>query len=156
MTRAMIICGFPGVGKSCVASNRENIVDLESSAFSWIYDPVNHPNGGRVRNPNFPLNYINAIRSAQENFEYILVASHKAVRDALEAEGIPYIIVAPRKELKNEYLKRYLQRGSEIEFIELLNEKWDEFLSDIATADVPVIWLDKGEYMSDVLGAIAR
>lgn len=152
---AIIICGFPGVGKSCVANNRKNILDAESSAYSWKFDPE-HPERGFARNPEFPENYIQSIKGFIDKYEYVLVSSHKDVRVALGKEGIPYIIVAPKKELKNEYLKRYLQRGNEIEFIELLNEKWDEFLSDIAAADVPVIWLDKGEYMTDVLGAIAR
>lgn len=156
MKEAMIICGFPGVGKSCVATNRKNIVDLESSVFSWIYDPYNHTNGGRVRNPNFPENYIKTIRDGVGDFEYVLISSHQAVRDALKAEGLPYIIVAPKRDLKNEYIIRYLQRGNEIDFIELMNEKWDEFLEGIANDGAPVIWLDKGEYMSDVLGAIAR
>jgi hypothetical protein len=151
----MIICGFPGGGKSCVATNRIHILDLESSAFSWVFDPINHPEG-RVRNANFPANYIKAIRNAKECHGYILTASHQVVRDALKAEGIPYIIVAPKRELKNEYLIRYLQRGNEIEFIELLNEKWDAFLDGIENDGAPVIWLDKGEYMSDVLGVIAR
>ena len=89
-------------------------------------------------------------------YDVILASSHQAVREALMAEGIHYIIVAPKRELKTEYLIRYLQRGNEIEFIELLNEKWDEFLDGIENDGAPVIWLDHGQYMADVLGAIAR
>lgn len=154
MNKAMIICGFPGVGKSCVANNRTNILDAESSAFSWIFDPdtVKKPE----RNPGFPLNYIRHIKQMSERYEYILTATHEEVRNAMRAEGIQYIIVAPKRELKNEYLTRYLQRGSDIDFIEVLNEKWDEFLDGIERDGAPVIWLDKGCYMSDVLGEIAR
>ena len=152
---AMIICGFPGVGKSCVATNRTNILDADSSGFSWKFDPE-HPENKPERNPMFPSNYIEAIVKYSHNWEYILVSSHNEVRQMLKAKGIPYIIVAPRRELKNEYLIRYFQRYSTMKFIETLNEKWDEFLDSIEEDGAPIIWLDKGEYMSDVFGAIAR
>ena len=152
---AMIICGFPGVGKSCVATNRTNILDAESSAFSWIIDPV-HLENGRKRNPEFPGNYIRYIRDNMDKYEVILVSSHQSVRDALKAESIPYIIVAPYVELRNEYMKRYLQRGSTMEFIDILYNAWLDFLGGIERDGAPTIWLDSGEYMSDALGHIAR
>ena len=151
---AIIISGFPGVGKSCVATNRKNILDAESSAFSWVFDPTTLEKP--TRNLEFPHNYIRFIQESAGLYDFILVSSHKAVREAMVAEGMQYIIVAPKKELKNEYLIRYLQRGSNIDFIELLNEKWDKFIDEIENDGAPVIWIDKGEHLSDVLGAIAR
>jgi hypothetical protein len=111
---AIVICGFPGVGKSCVANNRKNIIDAESSAYSWSLD-FEHPENGFKRNPAFPSNYIQSIKGFIDKYEYVLVSSHKEVRVALGKEGIPYIIVAPKRELKNEYLIRYLQRGNEMD-----------------------------------------
>lgn len=154
MKKAMVICGFPGVGKSCAANNRTNILDAESSAFSWIWNPENLEKG-RGRNPEFPANYIRYIKENMDQYDVILVSSHQDARTALKAEGIGYIIVAPLYCLKNEYMIRYLQRGSSIEFIELLNEKWDEFQDDLVKDEVPKIWLDKGEYLKDVLGVFA-
>lgn len=154
MKKAMVICGFPGVGKSCAANNRTNILDAESSAFSWIWNPENLEKG-RERNPEFPANYIRYIKENMEQYDVILVSSHQAVRDALKAEGIGYIIVAPYFSIKNEYLIRYLQRGSSIEFIEQLNKDWGTFLEDLVNDSAPLIWLDKGEYLKDVLGVWA-
>ena len=34
MKTGMIVCGFPGIGKTCVASELERYVDLESSGFN--------------------------------------------------------------------------------------------------------------------------
>ncbi len=155
MRKAMVICGFPGVGKTSVANNRINILDAESSAFSWIIDPE-HLEKGRKRDPNFPLNYIKYIQDNMERYDVILVSSHQNVRDALKAEGIPYIIVAPWAELKNEYMIRYLRRGSEIEFIDLMQNAWGDFLRGIEVDGAPVIYLDSGKYLSDVLGEVAR
>lgn len=152
---AIIICGFPGVGKTSVANNRMNILDAESSLFSWIWNPENLERG-RVRNPEFPENYISYIQENMEKYEVILVSSHQDVRNALKAEGIQYIIVAPWASLKNEYMARYLRRGSEIEFIDLMNNAWGDFLRGIEEDGAPVVRLDKGEYLSDLLGEIAR
>lgn len=38
---SIVICGFPGVGKSCAAHDRMFVRDLESSSFSWMYDEQN-------------------------------------------------------------------------------------------------------------------
>lgn len=150
MKKAMIICGFPGVGKSSVANNRTNILDAESSVFSWNWNPENLEKG-RERNPEFPANYIRYIKENMERYDFILVSSHQKVRDALKEEGIGYIIVLPTIFEKNEYMRRYLQRGSDIDFITMMNERWVEFTESIMDDDAPKIWLDAGEYMSDVL-----
>ena len=153
--KAIIICGFPGVGKTSVANNRTNILDAEYSAFSWNWNPENLEKG-RERNPEFPHNYIRFIKENMDKYDVILVSSHKVVRDALKAEGIQYIIVAPECWCKNEYMIRYLQRGSDIDFIEQLYENWDEFHYGLVHDEVPIIWLGEGKYLSDVLGVMAR
>lgn len=155
MKKAMVICGFPGVGKTSVANNRVNILDAESSAFSWIWNPENLEKG-RERNPAFPGNYIDFIRENIEKYDVILVSSHQAVRYALKAEGIQYIIVAPDYNCKNEYMIRYIQRGSDIDFIEQLYDHWGQFIDDLYNDGAPLICLEKGKYLTDVLGVIAR
>ena len=148
----IVICGFPGIGKSRVAHDRLSISDSDSSEFSWMWDKENPMM--RVRNPEFPQNYGARIEKFVTGFEYeyILVSSHQVVRDDLKYRGIRYIVVAPRRCLKSEYLARYLKRGSTMDFIETLNEKWDEFIDGIENEDAPVIWLEAGQYLSDVIG----
>lgn len=153
--KAIVICGFPGVGKTSVANNRVNILDAESSAFSWNWNPE-HLEKGRERNPEFPHNYIRFVKENMDKYDVILTSSHQVVRDALKAEGIQYIIVAPEFDRKNEYMIRYLQRGSEINFIESLYERWSMFLKEIQNDGAPIIWMTEGKYLSDVLGVMAR
>lgn len=162
MKKPIVICGFPGVGKSCVANNRINILDAESSAFHWSYDPE-HPERERKRNPYFPQNYIAYIKEQMNRYELdvILVSCHKEVRDALKTEGIKYIIVAPFNNMlcKNEYMIRYLNRGSDIEFIESLHKNWDKWIDELyaeSVEGVPTIRLDEKRYLSDVLKGFAR
>lgn len=148
----IVICGFPGVGKSCAAHDRMSISDSDSSEFSWMWDKENPLK--RVRNPEFPFNYGERIEKyvKEIQYEYILVSSHKAVRDELRRRGIKYLVVAPKRNLKSEYLIRYLKRGSLMDFIENMNEKWDEFIDGIEEEKAPVIWLESGQHLSDVLG----
>ncbi len=152
MKKAIVICGFPGVGKTMVANNRSNILDAESTAFHWIFDPVTPES--MVRNPAFPQNYRAYLQENSLRYDFILSATHKEVRDELKRRQEKYIIVAPKRELKNEYLIRYLRRGSDIKFIELLNEKWDEFITDIENDGAPVIWLDAGRTLADIISDI--
>lgn len=149
--KATVICGFPGVGKSTYASNKCNVDDAESSAFSHVFDP-DHPET-RERNSEFPQNYISHIRrmAGTHGYEYVLVSSHKEVRQALRSAGVPYIVVVPKMELKDEYLKRYIKRGSPQPFVDLLYSKWREFLAEIEDEDAPIVHLDAGEYLADVL-----
>lgn len=59
----MIICGFPGIGKTFTVQNwiysNIKIYDSDSSNFSWI-DKNDHSKG---HNPDFPANYIEYIKS---------------------------------------------------------------------------------------------
>lgn len=150
----LIICGFPGVGKStasALASECKNydFNDMESSAYSWIvgFD------GKRTRNPSFPACYVDNIEmnASQYGYPVVLVASHKSVRDEMKKRGIPYIIVVPDKGLKDEYLLRYVARGSDIDLIEQVYDHWDEWLDEIETDGAPVIHLKSGQFLADVI-----
>jgi hypothetical protein len=110
----------------------------------------------RVRNPDFPVNYVDVIEKAVKGieYEYILVSTHKIVREELKRRGIKYIIVAPKAHLKSEYLARYLKRGSTMEFVERMYAEWDDFIGSIIADDAPTIWLESGQYLSDVIGVV--
>lgn len=81
----MVICGFPGIGKTFTVQNwiysNIKIYDSDSSNFSWI-DKNDHSKG---RNPDFPANYIEYIKSIDNENSVVLTSSHKEVRDALKS-----------------------------------------------------------------------
>ena len=87
---AIVICAFPGCGKSVYYSlnsiyeghkNGKKILDSDSSLFSWIYD--NDGNKTSKRNPEFPGNYIQHIKNNLNSQDIIFVSSHILVRKAL-------------------------------------------------------------------------
>lgn len=155
---ATIISGFPGVGKTSARYSADgfnaNMLDMESSAYSWIFDSFD-PKGRPKRNPYFPQNYVDSLElfARDGGYEYIFVSCHEDVRKELQRRGIKYLIVAPKNtpEIKNEYCKRYLKRGSHIDLIDKVYRDWDNMIASIKDDPSPCIWLDSGEYLADVL-----
>ena len=141
-----VVAGFPGVGKSVLSKNSNlNVLDSDSSKFSWIEPGVRHP--------DFPQNYINHIKVNIGVADIILVSSHDVVRKALAESGIEYYLVYPDISLKEEYLDRYRQRGNDEKFIALLKSKWEEFILSIEEETFPTLLkLSSNQYLSDVIG----
>ena len=140
-----VVAGFPGVGKSVLFKNSNlNVLDSDSSKFSWIEPGVRHP--------DFPQNYINHIKVNIGVADIILVSSHDVVRKALAESGIEYYLVYPDISLKEEYLDRYRQRGNDEKFIALLKSKWEEFILSIEEETFPTLLkLSSNQYLSDVI-----
>ena len=60
-----------------------------------------------------------------------IFSSHKEVWDALVKESIEIVLVYPKKELKQEYIQRYKQRGSPDSFINLISENWENWIDEL-------------------------
>lgn len=120
---------FPGVGKTFLYNNSNKLIsDSDSSLFSWIKNDLNE----KIRNPDFPLNYIDHIKKLlDEDYEYILVSTHKEVIQSLFDSNLSFQIIYPNRKLKEEYLNRYKSRGSEEKFIKSMDDNWDNFISDL-------------------------
>lgn len=122
-----IISGFPAIGKTYITQNKDKLniscIDSDSSKFSWLSEGV--------RNPDFPNNYIEHIKSNVGKVEYIFVSSHKEVREALYNNNLPHIIVYPDKSLKEEYLDKYYTRGNNSKFTSFISDNWNNFIDDL-------------------------
>lgn len=154
-----IIAGFPGVGKSA-CGDRKNVEDAESSAFKWTTDYANFP-PKRVKNENWPQNYIDHIMMENDigNGKIILTSTHTEVLKGL-LEHTNVIAVIPTEEQENEYLQRYLRRGSPMEFIQMMSEQWRNFLQSVEYLEgveseqgykLTIIRLKPGQYLADIL-----
>jgi hypothetical protein len=158
MARALIISGFPGVGKTTL-ERYERIVDLESSGFHWHQTPGD-PFGPEQPappvwqlHPMWPKNYVDEIDklSKESCQKIILISSQSLVRSLLLHRKIPYVIVCPTKDCKNEYMIRYLRRGSDFDFLLNMDHEFDNYLDDLEKDPAPKIYLARGQYLQDVL-----
>lgn len=122
-----IVCAFPGTGKSYLAKKYPHLIlDYDSSRFSWTTTSF----GNKVRNPDFPENYIQHIKNMLEKqrYEIIFVSSHLEVREALRRNNIRFTLVYPRLKDKAKYILRYTERGNSEDFIESIGKNWKQWI----------------------------
>lgn len=143
--KTVVISGFPGIGKSYIFNNKEDINILKNTK---ILDS----DSSKFDKSKFPENYIQHIKSNLNNVNIILVSSHKEVRDALKKANIKFIVVYPDINSKEEYIQRYKDRNSPDAFINLLNNNWDNWINEIEQDDELIkMPLYKGFYLKDIL-----
>lgn len=134
----LLYAGFPGIGKSYLFNNTNlKVLDSDSSTFNKEF---------------FPQNYIEHIKKNIGKVDIILISSHEVVRDALVKEKMMFNLVYPYDNLKDEYLKRYKQRGSNDGFIKLIGNNWNEWILQLRKQkDCNHIVLKSGQYLSDII-----
>ena len=142
----LVISAFPATGKTYYCCNGD-----------WShYMPPNFATDSDSSNfdkSNFPSNYIEHIKHLIElGVHRIFVSSHKEVRDALVENGIDFVLVYPKSELKDEFIDRYKKRGSADEFINLVSKNWDLLMEQLKQQKgCKHIELDSGQYLSNVI-----
>jgi len=130
--RTRIISAFPGTGKTeFFKQHPTTTLDSDSSLFSWVTI-----DGTKVRNPHFPENYINHIKNNIGTCEFILVSSHKEVREALLDNSLFFYLIYPDKSRKEEFIERYRKRGSPESFITLLDKNWESWINECERCDI--------------------
>ena len=109
----MIICGFPGVGKSMMA-RFGHAIDLESTPFEKDW-----------------MRYAKVAKHMHDSGYLVMVSTHKELLDCFEQMEVPYTVVVPRADDLETYVRRYEARGNSAEFVKKVVENWDEWLRQI-------------------------
>lgn len=149
----VVIVGFPGVGKTTSAEDRDDTIDLDLALFT-------KPDGEGNRTvdiDNAIPEYIKAINKARKKYRYVLVSVQDKLYDAMDDDDIPYLIVMVTSNvlLKGAYLKRYKERGDTSKFIERVRSNYKRcFDSAIKRHHSTVIIMDERTNMEDVLRLI--
>lgn len=130
--KTIVISAFPACGKTWTYTNFNGkpytMLDSDSSKFSWLYDE----NGNKLgRNPNFIPEYMAHIKENIGKVDVIFVSSHKEVRQALRDNGIKYFIVHPALGMKETFLTRMVNRGSDEAFVSFQREHFEQFVNEI-------------------------
>lgn len=149
MIYTRVISAFPATGKSYFTKNTSlKVLDSDSSNFSWVINE----DGTKIRNPNFPKNYIEHIKQNLGKVDIIFVSSHKEVRDALVENNIDFLLIYPNFYLKEQYLERFKTRGNDEKFIKFIDENWDNFLHELISQEkCEKFVLQNNLYISDVI-----
>lgn len=189
MKNTKVIAAFPACGKSyCFDRNEDYIIlDSDSSKFSWLYrkrteeelkdamrawqatphllSPTGYVETIRneeikVRNPDFPKNYIEHIKENIGKVDYIFVSTHEEVRKALADADIDFILVFPKQSLRAEWVGRCFIRGSGENFCKMIADNWDTWMSqmwdEVICNKRRHYTLSSDEYLSDIIEDIDK
>lgn len=109
----MIITGYPGIGKSTLASKNDKIIDLESSNF-WRREKNSYLNF-KTRPADWYIYYCQIAKHLSEQGYIVFVSCHKEVRDYLNTHhGFEkFCAIFPSKKIKDEWISRLRKRYSE-------------------------------------------
>lgn len=134
--KGRIISAFPGMGKSYIAQNYKNWVDLESTPFQ----------------KNWKL-YADVANHMSSNGYNVMVSTHKEMRDELKLRSADFTLAMPSRNLKQEYIRRYKYRGNDYSFVYMMSGNWDKFIDDLVSeSDVTKIISCKPDmYLSDII-----
>jgi len=141
MKKTLLISGFPAVGKTHFqSSSKLKVLDSDSSKFDKNY---------------FPDNYIKHIKNNMGLVDIILISSHDLVREALINEGLKFVLVYPNIELKDEYIDRYIKRGSPNGFIDLVSSNWNDWILQLKNQDGCLKFeLNTEQYLGEVVNEL--
>lgn len=157
MKKKIIIAGFAGIGKTELAKKYRNVVDLDSSDYAYDNSMVQHLSlerrKGEVRpsNPNWPDNYIEAIKAATSKYDIVLVWDREDIIKEYLANNINFSLFYPDKSDLNNYVLRYRNRGNSENYIEMKLKQYNERMLFFNKLIVPKTILKDNETLEDYL-----
>lgn len=154
----LIISGFPGIGRTYLQKHKSDlkILHLDSPDFSWKKNNngtfVTDVNGKRIRNPEFPNNYIKCLKKAiKGGYDIILISSHDSVRNALNDLNITHALVYPAADMKPEITKRCMTTTVLRNSLPFINKNWEHFINSMKKDSCPNKFeLNPGQFLSDI------
>ena len=159
MKNGIVIAGFAGIGKTTLAKKYKNVIDVESSPYKYDYSNMGtfdvekmKGKNGRIINSEFPLNYINAIKKAQKEYDIVLVWIHpEEILPFYDKYGIDYYLCFPSREALAEYEERFINRGNTREYINKVLKDYDKRYNQFTNNSHKKVELSIGETLEDAL-----
>lgn len=148
-----IVSAFPGTGKSyfsITSDSQISTIDLDSGPYTLGYGK-----DGKPRNPDFPVNYMNAIKENLGKSDVLFVGCQPEVVRILRDINAPFVLVYPERTLKKEYIERFTKRKNTKSFVDLLSKNWDVFFDFLESqTECEFIVLKSGQHISDIVDSI--
>lgn len=153
-----VISVFAGLGKTTVSKKYPNVCDLQSSPYRCEYSNIDKKDyekmkcdKTRVINPNWPNNYLEALKKAIEEYDLVLVPSNPDIRELLQENNINFIFVLPSVDSREVLLDRYKERGNNKELMEEVTNYFDTWSRNQKDYNYKIEIINKDKYLEDLL-----
>lgn len=129
---------FCGVGKTSLCGKYPNkYKEIEC----WEY-----------RKGDFPNNYIRDVLKLFGKTKYLFISTDPVILRELNKLGVEIQLFYPLNELRNEYLDRFIERISPIDFVGAVMVNWHKWINQLKEQNYcKHTTLKSGEYLQDVL-----
>lgn len=132
----MIVCGYPGIGKTRVSENRNSVIDLDSSIFDHV--------------DGWADTYCRVAEQLSKQDNTVFVSTHPEVIEHLkEFCSEPVIVVYPDCKLKDLYVRKLKERADksgsdkDMRAYEAVRDHFDEYIYELADAPFRKIVINK-------------
>lgn len=82
---------------------------------------------------------------------HIVIPADNRVMDVLELQNIEYILCYLDKCLKEEYHRRYQERGNAEEFMQIFVDRWDAWINSFEKRECKKYVMRQGEFLIDII-----
>lgn len=156
----MIIAAYAGCGKTTFTEICGEAIDLHCLPYKYYLDDNNNRGeAGKAdpyneMRPEWPFNYVEAIENVmnKNKYKFILIPSDFRVLSLLNKKQIPYTLVYPHRDCREEYRQRYIARGNTENFLEIFIGNWDWFIDNLkAYSHCKHIVLESNQFLADVI-----
>lgn len=168
----MIYAAYAGTGKSFFCLLHPEAIDLICMPFKYtnlseVYESIGPERKGEqikasqalILRSDWVLYYYWAIKYLLYYCSEIpiVIPTIDLILNFLEADQIPYTLIYPEKNLKDEYEKRYRNRGNTEEFLDIFIGQWKFRIEKLEKKNSPLvkhIVLREGQYLSDAINCV--
>lgn len=152
--KCIIVSAFSCLGKTYLGKKYDSVLDLEASSYKWIYydkeleKDIEKRKGvkDRIINPEYPANYIKAIKDNIDKFKVILITPELAIREILSNNNIKYYYAFPND--SKFVTERALLRGNNENFAFGLEKS---YVTWAPKENENILIVNKDLYLEDVL-----
>lgn len=125
--KSLMICGFPGIGKSELAKHPllvpdYTIVELHSS--KYLKDQYGNDNA------NFVAEYCGKLSDACQRNTIVLASTHDEVLHQLYVQSEPMVFIYPLRSEKDKWIARLQSRGASDALVNFVRNHWDALMDN--------------------------
>ena len=155
----MIVAAHAGTGKTHLASMYpDKVIDFICMRYKYFLESEPVDGEASKANPDnemrseWPENYVQELIKLRNSDKIILIPPDVCVLALLDAESIPYLLIYPQRSAKEEYRRRYVERGNTAYFIQVFIDGWDLLLERMEKhPHGQHIVLESHQFLSDVI-----